>query len=95
MDYLTTDTPAPCDASYPGWHTSSHKAPYPHTPLCYFKVKQQRHNVTSAELTHTLRTSCINVGENLVFQTNHISTGYLRTGGVMVILLRNIDADTI
>ena len=94
MDNPNTNIPVPCASSSPGWNTSAHKAP-PQSPLYDIKVVQRWINVTSANLTQTLRVACVNVGGSLVLLPKQISSWSLQSSGTMALLLGNVETDTI
>ena len=47
------------------------------------------------DITQTLYTACSNVGDSLGLKPDRISAWYLWASGAMVLLIGNIDADTI
>ena len=63
----------------------------PHTPLCALKVGRRWRKITISTLVQTLRAACINMGGGI--QPKKI-TRYLRAGGSMELLLRNINVNT-
>ena len=89
MGAPATDTPALCTVSSPGWHTSPH--PLPLCSQCGTMVAQSYQRRYHTDPPRRL----FQCGGSLGLQTKHTSARSLQAGGAMVILIGNIDTDTI